>query len=65
MPGKRRIIRKTADEYVIGGFSYLIVGLFSLLCFIPILLVIIYSFTPYDLYLKNLQVPLDEMGSFL
>ena len=53
MPGKRRIIRKTADEYVIGGFSYLIVGLFSLLCFIPILLVIIYSFTPYDLYLKN------------
>ena len=53
MPGKRRIIRKTADEYVIGGFSYLIVGLFSLLCFIPILLVVIYSFTPYDLYLKN------------
>ncbi|MBR0292890.1 MAG: carbohydrate ABC transporter permease [Acidaminococcaceae bacterium] len=53
MPGKTRTVRKTADEYVIGGFSYLIVGLFSLLCFIPILLVVIYSFTPYDLYLKN------------
>ena len=53
MPGKRSAVRKTADEYVIGGFSYLIVGVFALLCFIPILLVIIYSFTPYDLYLKN------------
>lgn len=53
MPGKRKGVRKTADEYVISGFSYLIVGLFSLLCFIPILLVVIYSFTPYDLYLKN------------
>ena len=53
MPGKKKGVRKTADEYVISGFSYLIVGLFSLLCFIPILLVVIYSFTPYDLYLKN------------
>ena len=53
MPGKRSAVRKTADEYVISGFSYLIVGVFALLCFIPILLVIIYSFTPYDLYLKN------------
>ena len=53
MPGKRRGVRKTADEYVIGGFSYLIVGVFALLCFVPILLVVIYSFTPYDLYLKN------------
>ncbi len=53
MPGKRSAVRKTADEYVISGFSHLIVGVFALLCFIPILLVIIYSFTPYDLYLKN------------
>ena len=53
MPGKRSAVKKTADEYVIGGFSYLIVGVFALLCFIPILLVVIYSFTPYDLYLKN------------
>ncbi|MBR4908925.1 MAG: carbohydrate ABC transporter permease [Acidaminococcaceae bacterium] len=53
MPGKRSAVRKTADEYVIGGFSYLIVGVFALLCFVPILLVVIYSFTPYDLYLKN------------
>ena len=53
MPGKKKGVRKTADEYVISGFSYLIVGVFALLCFIPILLVVIYSFTPYDLYLKN------------
>ncbi len=53
MPGKKKGVRKTADEYVIGGFSYLIVGVFALLCFVPILLVVIYSFTPYDLYLKN------------
>jgi putative aldouronate transport system permease protein len=53
MPGKRSAVKKTADEYVIGGFSYLIVGVFALLCFVPILLVVIYSFTPYDLYLKN------------
>jgi putative aldouronate transport system permease protein len=53
MPGKRKGVRKTADEYMIGGFSYLIVGVFALLCFVPILLVVIYSFTPYDLYLKN------------
>jgi putative aldouronate transport system permease protein len=53
MPGKKKGVRKTADEYVIGGFSYLIVGIFALLCFVPILLVVIYSFTPYDLYLKN------------
>ena len=53
MPGKRSAVRKTADEYVISGFSYLIVGVFALLCFVPILLVVIYSFTPYDLYLKN------------
>ena len=53
MPVKKQRIRKTADEYLIGGISYLIVGLFSLLCFLPILLVVIYSFTPYDLYLKN------------
>lgn len=53
MPGKKSAVRKTADEYVISGFSYLIVGVFALLCFVPILLVVIYSFTPYDLYLKN------------
>ena len=53
MPRKKKGVRKTADEYVIGGFSYLIVGVFALLCFVPILLVVIYSFTPYDLYLKN------------
>ena len=50
---KKQRIRRTADEYLIGGISYFIVGLFALLCFVPILLVVIYSFTPYDLYLKN------------
>ena len=27
--------------------------MFAVVCFLPFLLVIIYSFTPYDLYLKN------------
>ena len=50
---KKPSIHKTPDEYAIGTMSYLIVGLFALMCFVPILLVVIYSFTPYDLYLKN------------
>ena len=46
-------IRRTKDDYAIGGIAYFVTGIFALLCFIPFLLVIIYSFTPYDLYLKN------------
>lgn len=46
-------IKRTKDDYIISTIAYTIVCLFALLCFIPFLLVIIYSFTPYDLYLKN------------
>lgn len=52
-PASRRRIRRTTDDYVIGALSYTVVGLFAVCCFIPFLLVIVYSFTPYDLYLKN------------
>ncbi len=50
---KRRGIRRGADDYAVAIISYIIAGSFALVCFIPFLLVIIYSFTPYDLYLKN------------
>jgi len=46
-------IKRTKDDYVIAGISYAVVCLFAIVCFVPFLLVIIYSFTPYDLYLKN------------
>lgn len=53
MRDRNRRIHKTADEYLISIISGLVVGIFSLICFVPILLVVIYSFTPYDLYLKS------------
>lgn len=48
-----RHIKRGADDYSVVTISYLITGLFALICFVPFLLVVIYSFTPYDLYLKN------------
>lgn len=50
---RKNRIRRTGDEIVVNGISYVTTGLFALLCFFPFLLVIVYSFTPYDLYLKN------------
>ena len=49
----RQHIRRTRDDYIISAIAYTVVCLFALACFIPFLLVVIYSFTPYDLYLKN------------
>ena len=46
-------IKRTRDDYIISAIAYTIVCVFALMCFIPFLLVVIYSFTPYDLYLKN------------
>ena len=46
-------IRKRADDYIVAAIAYVLAGLFALMCFVPFLLVVIYSFTPYDLYLKN------------
>ncbi len=46
-------IKRTKDDYIIAAIAYTIVCIFAILCFIPFLLVVIYSFTPYDLYLKN------------
>lgn len=46
-------IRRGHDDRVVAGISYVITGVFALLCVVPFLLVIIYSFTPYELYLKN------------
>ena len=46
-------IKRGPDDYAVAGVSYLITGIFALVCFIPFFLVVTYSFTPYDLYLKN------------
>lgn len=46
-------LKRSADDYVVSTVSYVIAALFALVCFLPFLLVIIYSFTPYELYLKN------------
>ncbi len=52
-PPVRKHIKRTRDDYIISIIAYTIVCIFALMCFIPFLLVVIYSFTPYDLYLKN------------
>lgn len=41
------------DDISVSAIAYIIGILFAVICFVPFLLVIIYSFTPYDLYLKN------------
>ena len=46
-------IKRGPDDYAVAAVSYLVTGVFALICFIPFFLVVIYSFTPYDLYLKN------------
>jgi putative aldouronate transport system permease protein len=45
--------KRSADDYVVSTASYAVAGVFAMVCFLPFLLVIVYSFTPYELYLKN------------
>lgn len=49
----KRHIKRTVDDYLVSSVAYIIAGVFAVVCFLPFLLVVIYSFTPYDLYLKN------------
>lgn len=46
-------VKRGPDDYVVSIVSYTIAGLFAFICVIPFFLVIVYSFTPYELYLKN------------
>ena len=46
-------IKRGWDDISVSAIAYTIGILFAIVCFVPFLLVIIYSFTPYDLYLKN------------
>ncbi len=46
-------MKRGIDDYSVSILSYLVTGIFAVICFLPFLLVVIYSFTPYDLYLKN------------
>ena len=50
---KHHGIRASAGDRAVSTVAHIITGLFALMCFVPFLLVVIYSFTPYDLYLKN------------
>lgn len=49
----KRKIKYGLDDISVSTISYTVGIVFSIICFLPFLLVIIYSFTPYDLYLKN------------
>lgn len=48
---RRNKIKFGVDDAIISTISYTISGAFAILCFIPFLYVLVYSFTPYDLYL--------------
>ncbi len=50
---RRNRVKRGVDDYLVSIISYLVAGVFAVVCFAPFLLVIIYSFTPYDLYLQN------------
>lgn len=46
-------LKRGVDDYIVALISYSVTGVFAILCFVPFLLVIIYSFTPYELYLLD------------
>ncbi len=46
-------VKRGLDDYSVSIIAYVVAGLFAVICFLPFLLVVIYSFTPYDLYLRN------------
>lgn len=49
----RSAIHRGKDDYFVSGIAYIVSIFFAVVCCLPFLLVIIYSFTPYHLYLKN------------
>lgn len=49
----RSAIHRGKDDYLVSGVAYFVSILFAIVCCLPFLLVIIYSFTPYHLYLQN------------
>lgn len=50
-------IRLRTDDRVMAVICYGVVGLFSLLCLLPFWYVLVYSFEPYALYLKQPEIP--------
>ncbi len=46
-------IRLGSDDLVIASIAYFINGVFALACVIPFVYVLVYSITPYELYLKD------------
>ena len=58
LPQKRNNkIRLRADDRAMAIICYVVVGLFSLLCFLPFWYVIVYSLEPYSLYLRQPELP--------
>ncbi|MBR5985532.1 MAG: carbohydrate ABC transporter permease [Clostridia bacterium] len=50
-------IKLRVDDKAMAIICYTVVGLFSLLCFLPFWYVIVYSLEPYSLYLKQPEIP--------
>ncbi len=50
-------IRYRWDDKLMSGLCYGVIGLFSLLCFMPFWYVLVYSFEPYSVYLTQPEVP--------
>ena len=50
-PVRKNKIRYGVDDAIISTIAYGVSGLFAIMCFIPFLYVLVYSVTPYDLYL--------------
>lgn len=46
-------VKKTWDDWIVGGISYTVAGLFALACVLPFIYVIVYSVIPFEEYMKN------------
>ncbi len=50
---RKRHMRAGWDDITLDFVSYFVGITFAAICLLPFLMVVIYSFTPYDLYIKN------------
>ena len=50
---KGRLPRLSSEDIALSIFSYIISGLFAIICVLPFLYVVVYSISPYSEYLKN------------
>lgn len=50
---KKKLSKLGWDDITLSGISYIVAGLFAMICVLPFLYVIVYSISPYSEYLKN------------